>query len=253
MRRNRVRITLAAIFVCTIAGNAQSPAPKKAAAPQHPKETFWQWVARFSGISANPNTLKGADDELRSGQVWMADLPLGTSRRITTDDGYRSPVFFPNGSDILALQGSYVVRISSSGQKTVKVYSIAGITKLVGFSLADPGEVLALQEDEAGHVSAGQLSVSTGAIVPLPYDPQSSRDHQILEHLQDWQRVYDDTTVYVKRESKQALSGPVEVFNVFVKTPGRVPKDVSHCDLANCGQPSLSPDRNHVLFIKSGL
>jgi hypothetical protein len=266
MRTNLVRIALAAALVCTlvctIVGTinaqtqstaAQTPPTnaKKAAPPPKPKETFWEWALRFSGISANPNTLKGPGDEPPSGQVWMADLPSGTRRKITPDSGYRSPVYFPNGSDILALQGSYVVRISSGGDKPAKLYSVAGVTKLVGFSLGGPAEVLALMEDDAGHVSAARLTVSTGAITPLPYDPQLSRDRQMLEHLQDWQRSYGDTVVYVKRESRQALSGTVQVVNVFLKYPGRDPQNVSACDLASCGQPSLSPDGNRVLFVKA--
>jgi hypothetical protein len=255
MRRNLVRIALAAVLLCglvrTTAGQAQSTKAKKTAAPSPPKETFWEWALRFSGISANPSTLKGAGDEPLSGQVWVADLRSGTRRKITPDSGYRSPVYFPNGSDILALQGAYVVRISSGGDKPAKLYSAAGVTKLVGFSLAGPAEALALTEDEAGHVSAARLPVSTGAIIPLPYDPQSSRDRQMIEHLQDWQRAYGDTVVYVKRESRQALSGTVEVSNIFLKSPGRDPQNVSGCDLANCGQPSLSPDGNRVLFIKA--
>src|SRR5580700_2206488 len=136
MRRSLVRIALAAALASTIAGQTQSTAgqtptnAKKTAAPPKPKETFWEWALRFSGISANPNTLKGPGDEPPSGQVWMADLPSGTRRKITPDSGYRSPVYFPNGSDILALQGSYVVRISSGGDKPAKLYSVAGVTKL---------------------------------------------------------------------------------------------------------------------------
>src|SRR5580704_9860212 len=160
MRRNPVLIALAAALlstlVCTMAaqmqstaGQAQSTKAEESGTPPPPKETFWEWALRFSGISASPNTLKGAGDEPPSGQVWMADLASGTRRKITPDSGYRSPVYFPNGSDILALQAGYVVRISSAGDKPAKLYSIAGITKLVGFSLAGPAEALALTEDEA--------------------------------------------------------------------------------------------------------
>ena len=183
----------------------------------------------------------------------MAELPAGARHRVSPDDGYRSPVYFPNGSDILALQGASVVRISAGGQKPAKLYNIAGIAKLVGFSLDGPDEVLLLKEDEAGHTLPARLSVTTGTITPLPYDPQSGRDRQMLEYLQDWQRSYGDTTVYVKRESREVLSGTVDVFNVFMKVPGRDPLNVSRCDMGSCGQPSLSPDGKRVLFIKTGL
>jgi hypothetical protein len=252
MTKCLVRTAFAAALVCA-AGNAQTDTAKKTTAPQRPKETFWEWALRFSGISVTPNTLKGAGEELLPGQIWVADLTSGARRRVTPGDGYRSPVYFANGSDILALQGAYAVRIAAGGEKPAKLYSLAGIAKLVGFSLDSPDEVLILREDDAGHALPARLSVSTGTVAPLPYDPQSNRDRQMLEHLQDWQRSYGGTTVYVKRESKEAMSGTVDILNVFVKAPGRDPRNVSLCDTANCGQPSLSPDGNRVLFIKTAL
>lgn len=108
-----------------------------------------------------------------------------------------------------------------------------------------------LKEDPAGHVSAARLSISAGTLTALPYDPKSSRDRQMLEHLEGWERSYGDTLLYVKSESKPALSGTVEVFNVFLKTPGRDPRNVSDCDIASCGRPSLSPDGTRVLYIRT--
>ena len=188
---------------------------------------------RFSGVSATPNTLKGSDDELVSGQVWMADVRSGAMRKITPEFGYRSPVYYPNGADILVLQGADVVRISSGAEPPAKLYHIAGIIKLVGFSIDDPDQVLMLKEDEQGRTSGSRLSVETGAVRLLPYDPGA--------------------TVYIKRESRETLSGTVEISNVFVKSTGKDPLNISRCDMTNCGQPSLSPDGNRVLFIKGGL
>lgn len=234
------------------AGHTQTPNKKTNASPQ-PKETFWERVLRFSGVSANPNTLKGSDDELVSGQVWMADVRSGAMRKITPGFGYRSPVYYPNGADILVLQGADVVRISSGAEPPAKLYHVAGIIKLVGFSIDDPDQVLMLKEDEQGRTSGSRLSVETGVVRLLPYDPGSSRDRQTLEDLEGWQRTYGGTTVYIKRESRETLSGTQEISNVFVKSVGRDPLNISRCDMTNCGQPSLSPDGNRVLFIKGGL
>jgi Holliday junction resolvase len=245
-----VRIVFAASLVWTAVSHGQDAKTKKAAAPQRPKETFLEWALRFAGISANPNTLKSGE-EMQGGQVWVADVAGGTRRKITADEGYRSPVYFPAGSDILALQGGYVVRIPTGSDRAEKLYRAENITKLVGFSRETPGEVLALTEDDARRVVPATLLVNSGGITPFPFDPQSSRDRQMLEHLEGWQRSYGETVVYVKREPRQALSGSVEVFNVFLKTPGRDPVNISDCDMANCGQPSLSPDGSRVLFIKA--
>lgn len=250
MRMNIV-IAGAIGFFLSAAGDAQTA--KKISAQPQAKETFWQWALRFSGVSANPSTLKGADDEPVAGQVWTADLQSGVTRKITTDDGYRSPLFYPNGADILALQGADVVRIAAGRGLPAKLYHFAGITKLVGFGQDDPDQVLLVKEDEDGHPSVSRLSLKTGAIAPLPYDPESIRDRETLEDLQGWQRSYGATTVYVKRESRQTLSGTVERSNVLVKPAGRDPVNISKCDTTDCGQPSLSPDGTHVLFIKGGL
>jgi hypothetical protein len=239
-------------FVLNAATAAQAPNNKATTSPRV-RETFWEWALRFSGVSANPNTLKGAGDELVSGRIWMTDLASGATREMTPEGGYRSPIYYPNGADILALQGADVVRIPSGRDRASKLYNIAGIAKLVGFSLDSPDEVLMLKEDDVGHSSTSRLSVRTGAVTPLPYDPQSSRDRQMLEHLQDWQRTYGATTVYVKSETRETLSGTVDVGNVFVKVGGKDPANISRCDITNCGQPSLSPDGNRVLFIKGGL
>ncbi|HKD07461.1 MAG TPA: hypothetical protein VKB79_16280 [Bryobacteraceae bacterium] len=253
MRTKIVMIVFGVGLALAAAGQTQAPSKKTSTPPPQPKETFWERVLRISGVSANPNTLKGADDEPVSGQIWMADLPSGATRRLTEEFGYRSPIFYSNGTDILALQGADVVRISSGGGRGVKLFHIAGITKFVGFSIDDPDQALMLKEDEAGRASVSLLSVKTGAVALLPYDPQSSRDRQMLEDLQGWQRTYGGTTVYLKRESRDTLSGTVEISNVFAKSAGRDPINISRCDMTNCGQPSLSPDGNHVLFIKGEL
>jgi hypothetical protein len=251
MRKRIVTSAHAIALVLIATANAQTP--RKNAPTPVQKETFWQWVLRVSGVSANPNTLKGADDELTSGQIWVSDLAAGTVRKITPQEGYRSPVYMPDGNGILAVRGADVVRVSSIDGRAEKVGNVTGISKLVGFSLDAPDDLLVLKEDNAGHTSPWRFSVKSGAATPLPYDPQSSRDLQMLEHLKDWQRDYGGTIVYVKRESRETLSGVVEIENVFVKSASRDPVNVSRCDLTNCGQPSLSPDGNRVLFIKSVL
>jgi hypothetical protein len=251
--RMSIVMTMGGVGLLVAAAGGTQTLNKKTTAPPQPKETFWERVLRFSGVSANPNTLKGAEDELVSGQVWTADLRSGAVRKITPEFGYRSPVYYPNGADILVLQGADVVRISSGAEPPAKLYHIAGIVKLVGFSIDDPDQVLMLKEDEQGRTSGSRLSVETGAVRPLPYDPRSSLDRQMVEDLEGWQRTYGGTTVYVKRESQETLSGTAEISNVFVKSAGRDPLNISRCDMTSCGQPSLSPDGNRVLFIKGGL
>jgi hypothetical protein len=156
------------------------------------------------------------------------------------------------GNDILALKGTDIVRVSSPGGEPRKLYAISGIIKLVGFSMDDPDSVLILSEDAAGHSGLGLLSVNTGKITALAYDPASSDDRHMIEHLRGWDRIYGNTTVYVKHRTKQGLGGPAEWTEVYLKVGADEPVDISHCDEVNSGQPSLSADGRLVVFIKAG-
>jgi hypothetical protein len=222
---------------------AKPPPPSVGQKPSY----FWQRVLRFTGISINAATLKGT--EVLAGQVWVVDLRSGTRTRTTASGGYRSPLFIPGSTELLALKGMDVMRIASPELKPHKLYTIDGVSKLVSFGADDPDQVLLLKEDDAGRVSVHVFALQTGKLTPLAYDTESKEDEQMLESLQGWQRTYGDKTVYVKHVSKQAMSGPVEWSEVFLKLPGADSKDVSHCDGVDCGQPSLSADGARVAFI----
>lgn len=206
---------------------------------------------RFFGVSATTSTLKGAGDEIVSGQVWVAEVRANTRRKVTSDGGYRSPVFLPDGNDILAVHGEEVVRLGVNGSTQQPIAKVSGITKLIGFSRDSSTQILLLADDNAGQAHVELLSVNDGKITQLPYDPQSTRDRQMVEDLQGWQRSYDIGTVYVRRESFATNSGTVELTNVFWKQSGLDPVNVSQCQLTNCGQPSASNDGSRITFIKA--
>jgi hypothetical protein len=129
---------------------------------------------------------------------------------------------------------------------------VSAIFKLLGSGSEDPGKVLILLQGEAGdRPRVGLLTVSTGAVTVVPYDAASNQDLQMLESLQGWSRTYGDKYIYVKRQTKQAFSGTVEWSDVFLNVGNREPVDVSRCDGANCGQPSLSEDGRLLVFVKA--
>jgi|HubBroStandDraft_1064217.scaffolds.fasta_scaffold10602_3 hypothetical protein len=252
MRRLASALCFMLLLTPVAAGQTQ---PQKAApaapAKQKPAPGFIDRVLKFLGISDSPGTLKGPGDEVKSGALWVADLGSHTTHAITRGEGYRSPVSLPESNDILALSGSDVMRISPSGE-TKKLYSIAGITKLVAGSADNLDTVLILLTGDAGgHPRIGLLSVSIGKVTPLPYDPNSGADLQMVENLEGWNRSYGDKQIYVQRQTKQALSGPLEWSDVFLKAAGQNPVNVSRCDGANCGQPTLSTDGRLLIFVKS--
>jgi hypothetical protein len=250
-------LILAVCVGALLSGSAAAQNPKTPAAPtqtarQKPSPGFIDRVLKYLGISDSPETLKGLGDEVTSGELWVADLDSQATRAVASGDSFRSPVFVPGTKDILALSGADVVRLSPGLSEIKKLYSIAEVTKLVGFDADDPDSVLVLRSNDAGgHPRVGLLSLSTGKVATLAYDPTSSAELQMVENLAGWTRNYGDKQIYVRTQTKQALSGPVEWTDVFLKADGKDPMDVSHCNGVNCGQPSLSVDGRLVVFVKA--
>jgi hypothetical protein len=245
-------LTCFAVMVVSAAGlnplDAQ-PTRKAPAAPQPRKESLRHRLLRFSGIADNPSTLKGPEQDA-SGQIWLAELGSQRTRGLTASGVYRSPVFMAGRNNILALNGSDIVRLPVAGGAPERLYTINGISKLVGFNRDAPDQLLVVTEDSLAKPKVGWLSVNTGKIVPIPYDPASSEDQRMLEHLRGWDRTYGGTRVYVNSLTKQSLSGRVEWTDVFLKADGGQPINVSQCEDVDCGQPSLSADGRLLVFIK---
>jgi hypothetical protein len=255
MRSRRACVFVLPIcFVVLGASVAQTPpAPKEQKSPKPQTETFWHKVLRVSGIAESPSTLKGPGDEVEHGEIWIAEIAGGGTHKLTDTGGFRSPVFMPGGKDILALRGTYVVRVSLPSGKVTNLYALAGIRKLVGFSRDDPDQVLALvmAHDSSAHPGVDFLSVSRGKLDPLYYDPLSNEDRHMLEHLSAWDRDYGETSVYVNQRTKSGMAGTRSWTDVFLKNGSNAPIDVSNCDGTNCGQPALSPDGKLLAFIRA--
>lgn len=236
------------LFLSISFGQSQKSAP-----PRQQKQTsFTERLLKFLGISDSPGTLKGPGDEVASGELWLADLNSQTTHALTSGDGYQSPIFLTGTKEVLSLRRGDVVQIPATGGEGRRLYSGNAILKLVAASSADSGTVLVLLRGEAGgRPGVGLLKISTGAITPVPYDANSSHDLQMLEDLAGWSRTYADKRIYVKRQSKQALSGTVEWSDIFLQAGNQPAVDVSQCAGVNCGQPSLSADGHWLVFIRS--
>lgn len=238
-----------AVFGVCFAQNPQ--AIRQQSAPARKTETFWHKVLRVSGIAQSPSTLKGPGDEVTRGQVWIADVAAGKARKLTGSGGFRSPVFLPDGHDLLALKGTSVVRVALADGQVTNLFTVTGLAKFVGMSEDDADKVLVVSRDSSGHPGVAFLSVSTGKLDPLAYDPSSNDDRHLVEHLSAWDRHYGDTIVYVDQQTKSGMAGTLSWADVFLKQGAGGPRDLSNCDGTNCGQPSLSPDGKFVAFVKS--
>jgi hypothetical protein len=217
--------------------------------PETHADPFWKTVLRVTGISATPSQLKSVSDEIE-GDIWVVDLTQENRLiKVTSEGRYHSPVFLPGNQQILALKDGKVVQVSVAGGNTTILYTIKGLVKIVGFVKDNQDNILILRKEDGG-LLAGLLSLKTGQIMTMPYDRESKRDRQMLAHLTGWERVYDDTRVYVKAENKPGIIGSIEWTDVFIQQGNGTPVNISRCDGENCGQPSISSDRKFVVFIK---
>jgi hypothetical protein len=214
-------------------------------------QSFWATVLRVTGISATPSQLKGPDDEIQAGDIWVADLARKTRLQVTRYGGYRSPVFLADDDQILALKGNTMMQVSLSGAELKSLYNLENITKIVGMDKADPDKVLILLQNAVGSDTAGVLSLKSGQVTLMPDDRESPDYISMISHMREWERVYGDTKVYVRSESKSVMGGTVGWTDVYLKQRNSSPLNVSRCDVVNCGQPSLSNDGRQVVFVKA--
>ena len=123
---------------------------------------------------------------------------------------------------------------------------------MVGIDRHDSDKILVLIK-RGSTMTRWVLSLATGAISEISYDADSPEDRKLLNHLKGWERVYGDTMVYSKAQMHEGVSGTVEWQEVFFRRDDTAPINVSGCDGANCGQPSLSGDGTKVVFIRTNL
>jgi hypothetical protein len=211
-------------------------------------DDFLNRIMRVLGISATPSQMKGESD-VSAGQIWIADLERDTRMALTTDFDYRWPVYDSSGEAIVALRGDSLVAISTKNGQIRVLRNILGVEKLVGFDREDPDTLLVVLDKDTAPLAL--LSVETGALTPLPYDPKSKEHRRMLSHVKGEERVYGTARVYVKVESKRGLEGELEWGEVYLQQGETTPRNVSKGDGVNCSQPSLSPNAKAVVYVRA--
>ena len=234
-------IVTALIVLLLAAGQQAKP-------PARPSEPLLTKLLRIAGLTAAPSQMKGPADDTAVGNVWMTTVDRRDARALTTDGGYRSPIFLPNGSTVLALRGNAIVQLGTAPGNVPPVRMKAAVTKLVGIDSAHPSEVVVLTPDAGSPLAA--VSLQNGTVTALSFDASDEAQRRLLAQIRAQDRSYGDMTVYTKTETKSGLSRPIEWIDVLVKRGAAPPQNVSACDGVNCVQPALSRDGQRVVFVK---
>ena len=205
-------------------------------------------LLRLAGLTANPPAqTKAPGEQMETGDIWLV-VPDQAPTQLTSDGGYRSPIFSPADGSLLALKGGKVVCIRGTSHVEV-VVSAPSVIKLVGIDPAKPNEVVVLHN---GAAPLAVLSLKTGKLTLLPYDANSKMQQRMLAQMRGQERTYGTTRLYVKTESKRGMARILEWTDVYLRRGDGALQNVSACDGVNCGEPALSPDGRTVAFVKSG-
>jgi hypothetical protein len=233
---------LALLLALVSAGLAQAQTPR-------PKETLLQKLLRIAGLTAAPSQMRAPGD-LQPGDIWITEIGPSARRALTQGGTYHSPVFEPGGtSAVYALRDDVVVRIPLAGGVPEDRGRVPQAMKLVGFDGTD--ELVVLIEPELRASPLVVLSLKSARLNPLPYDPESPEEQRVLAFVRGGERVYGDTRVYTRTESRRGLSRTIEWMDVYLARGAAAPLNVSMCDGTDCGEPALSQDGQRVAYVRS--
>ena len=235
------RVVLAVMAVAPLATGLLAQTPR-------PPEPLLSKLLRIAGLTAAPSQMRGPADNSAAGDIWIASIDRRSVRAVTTDGGYRSPIFVNDTPVVLALRGNSVVRLGAQGGSAIPLPDAPHIVKLVGIDATSPGEVIVLLDAPASPL--GVLSLQSAKVSLLPYDDSSDEQRRMLARIRAQDRSYGETRVYTKTETKSGLSRPIEWTDVFLTRGAGSPQNISACDGVNCVQPSLSPNGRSVAFVK---
>lgn len=215
-------------------------------------DSFQEWllrIAQIAGVSATPSQQKGGGEDYFSGDLMLVNLKENIRRRITSGGGYRSPIFEPGDKNILALKAGAIVRVPAAGGEEQVVHVVPRIAKLIGFDRSDSDKLLVLLTAEGNESPVGFLSLKSGQVTALAFDRSSEKQREMLNHLKGWERVYGEVKLYPQERTKNVLGRTKVWTDVFLQRGGQFPDNISNCDGKNCGQSSLSHDKNLVVYV----
>jgi hypothetical protein len=222
------------------------------AVPAAAQESLLQKLLRIAGITAAPSQLRAPGD-VAEGEVWITDVRTGTTRQVTKESGYRSPVFAPDDGRLYALKGDTLVRLADDGDMALA--QLPGAVKLVGFDPDTIDDIIFLRDGDLGNsplaiVTPGAAAAGAKAIASIPLDMGAAETRQMVTFIRGDERKYGDVRLFTRTESRQGAIRAVEWTDVFLQRGTEPPVNISGGDGTSSGQPALSPDGARVVYIK---
>jgi hypothetical protein len=205
-------------------------------------------LLRILGVTLSSGQLKAPAEPGEPGRLVTKDLATGTEHALTADGGYRWPVFSLDAKAVYALRGAEVVTIDTSSGKITRRQRVAKVDKLVGVDREQPDQVLVLRTDHAAPLAL--LSLKSGKVTLLPYDPRDDEQRVMLSHLAGEERVYGTTRVSVKTEREPTMAGTSEWQEIYLQAGDAVPRAISACAGTSCREPALSADGGHAVWVR---
>lgn len=236
MHPMKILFILSTLYCFTLSVFAE-PTPVKT-------ETFLYKILRISGIIATPQTMRG-EEQSDPGQIWVVNIKTNAQIQVSSGNEFRSPVFLPDDSGLLALNHDQLFQFSLSDPTPKLLFQIPGIIKIIGFDQTDKNCFLILLQDNTLEL----VSLTTGLRENMTYPP-GEQSEKFLAHIKSWTRDYGDNRVSIKTRRKSTLRGKRSYDNVYFQE-GDYARNISQCKKSSCNQPSLSYDGTRVVFIKS--
>ena len=211
-------------------------------------ESFAEAVLRILGVSAAPQMR--AVCEQRSGDIWLADLHDNSRRPLTTDGGYRSPIFSPDNRMVYALRNDKLVSIEFDNGAIQDVRDAPNLIRLIGFDRAKNNQLLVVAQGSGGAVPQ-YLSVNRSAPVSVLFDQKSDRDAGLLAYLCSDDRSAGKVHVYAAVKTGRTARGKRTTSDIFIERGDDDARNISECAGHFCVEPAISGDETRVLYLRA--
>jgi hypothetical protein len=199
----------------------------RVAPPTKPRESFLQWLARITGISATSSGLKGDRTEL-VGDLWIARIGQSGGQRLTFEGAYSWPVFSRDDQAIIAVRAGELWSVPVGGGDPAKLsHSPSGLVGVVG---TGPDGIVVFTEVEIG------LFVSDSASF-TPFAPANKEDKDAIARMRLPIRIYGNDLSVAQLGS-----------SIVIEKNGK--KTDIEIDGEQVGEPSVSHKRMQIVYVR---